>query len=312
MAKHQVIQGVKFLIFILACYFIYKKLILNEDVDLKQCLDSALKLRNAGFIVVLVILMVINWSIEAVKWKYLVSKFQRISFKESFYGILKGVYFSLITPNRIGDGIGKIDVVKSKRKPRAAYSFIVGSISQSLALTIGGVLALWLCSKRLLPDQSMWLILRIGLSALFIFLSITYYVESWRLQAAKLISKITKRESEVQYTSHDLNNVLAMSLFRYVIFSLQFFICLLIFDLKMDWMTAFICIGIMYLLTTWIPSFFMGDLGVRESVALLVFGQFSPFPEKALFASLLLWMINLLVPAIIGMFTFSFKKKKIV
>ena len=71
-----------------------------------------------------------------------------------------------------------------------------------------------------------------------------------------------------------------------------------------------------YLIMTAIPSFALTDLGIRGTVSVFVISQFyqkygsvsDTLPLAVFTASSLLWLINLILPAILGtLFVFSLK-----
>jgi len=57
-----------------------------------------------------------------------------------------------------------------------------------------------------------------------------------------------------------------------------------------------------FLIQTLVPSIALIEIGVRTNVALFVLGLISSNAIGILSASLLLWMINLMLPAIVGAF----------
>ena len=67
----------------------------------------------------------------------------------------------------------------------------------------------------------------------------------------------------------------------------------------MDFLTCLALVGYLYLTITLIPTF-LGKLGVREGAAGLIFCAFSPSVSATTMASLLLWMVNVAIAAIIG------------
>ncbi len=56
-----------------------------------------------------------------------------------------------------------------------------------------------------------------------------------------------------------------------------------------------------YLLTMLVPSLFLGKIGVRESIALLVLSSLGINEVSILVASTLIWLINTLSPALVGL-----------
>ena len=53
-----------------------------------------------------------NWLLEIVKWQLLVRKNEHISFTEAAQGVLSGVALNMITPNQLGDFVGRVMHVK--------------------------------------------------------------------------------------------------------------------------------------------------------------------------------------------------------
>ena len=64
---------------------------------------------------------------------------------------------------------------------------------------------------------------------------------------------------------------------------------------------AFILIAITFFITSVIPTFALTEIVVRSAVAVYIFGILDPAqPLLIASASLLLWIINLAIPALIG------------
>ena len=74
-------------------------------------------LHALGLFSLVCLMMLLNWSLEALKWKELTKAYHKMSFSEAFRSVISGVSTSFITPNRIGDFIGKLSYLpKGKRK----------------------------------------------------------------------------------------------------------------------------------------------------------------------------------------------------
>ena len=79
---------------------------------------------------------------------------------------------------------------------------------------------------------------------------------------------------------------------------------------------GFILIPVIYLIMAIIPSIALADLGIRGSVSLYILGLYFarygngvPTPEVSILAaSTALWLINLILPALLGtLFVFNLK-----
>jgi hypothetical protein len=55
-----------------------------------------------------------------------------------------------------------------------------------------------------------------------------------------------------------------------------------------------------YLITMLVPSLFLGKIGVKEAIALEILGQLDINDFSILFASLIIWFVNTISPALIG------------
>src|SRR5882757_8661421 len=76
------------------------------------------------------LLMPVNWGLEARKWQVLLKSLERISFFTCFKAILSGVAFSINTHNRIGEYGGRMVYVQEGHRWKAVSLTIVGSFSQ--------------------------------------------------------------------------------------------------------------------------------------------------------------------------------------
>ncbi len=60
-------------------------------------------------------------------------------------------------------------------------------------------------------------------------------------------------------------------------------------------------IPVCFLLASSIPTILISEIGVRGSVALFVFGVVSDLDIQIIMASVLLWLINVALPALLGL-----------
>lgn len=98
--------------------------------------------------------------------------------------------------------------------------------------------------------------------------------------------------------------LLLISALRFFVFSLQFLLVLTAFGATFS-LDIFYAIIIVYFFTTLTPSLFMGKLFIRENYALFVLAPFVDNQLIILLASFSVWIINLALPALVGLFYFS-------
>jgi hypothetical protein len=102
------------------------------------------------------------------------------------------------------------------------------------------------------------------------------------------------------YRTKELIIALLFSFSRYIIFLLQFYLLMLFFHSGILFHEAVISIALTYFVSSVIPSFALAEIGVRGSAALFFAGLFVDNGVAILSATVLLWIINLAIPAIVG------------
>jgi len=275
------------------------------------------------FFILLFILMIINWALEAIKWQTLVQPFQKIKFIYSFQSVLAGITIGLLTPKRIGDIGGRCLMLKKGNRQKGMFGFIVNSIIQTGVTTFFGFLALLLFFHYSLhfSDKQYFILL---FSAIFI-LSVTTWIISHLSGFMRLIQKIpfiNFKESNLNFTdqfkTRTILKIFSLGVLRYMVFTIQFLILLRLFGIHLSTLTVFMGVGLTYFLMTFIPLSSIAELGVRGSVAVFIFGMFSPATASILLATFSLWIINLAVPAAIGSIiiyrseNFNFNKRPLI
>ena len=276
---------------------------------------------NWWFIVVAFVLLFFNWGIEGYKWKRLMHREYPISLflavKAAFAGNATGAF----TPNRVGGFIGRVMYLPKDKVLIGTLNTFVGNLAQLIATIffgVFGVLIIHLFSVKMCVGSNQtelvfWVVaLIIGLCSL-VLIHIYFFTGVWMDLFFRL--KWFKRYEEkfkflALHSKSVLLEVLFYSLVRYLIFAFQFYLTLSFFDVDINFMICLALIGYLYLTITLVPTF-LGKLGVREGAAGLIFCSFSPSVSATTMGSLLLWMINVAIAAIIGgILTLFIKKNK--
>ncbi|MDA3882407.1 MAG: lysylphosphatidylglycerol synthase domain-containing protein [Bacteroidales bacterium] len=289
----------KFLVTGLAWWYIYVKLS-SEDFRLQTIPEGSF------FLVCLVLLLVFaNWFIEARKWHLLILVFQKISFFRALKGALIGTTLGFITPNRIGDIGGRSVVLKTDKK-RGMVATSIGSFMQLSATLLFGVLGIILFSVVFSQSKALLLYLCVacvGAMLVFFLSRILYKNHVWQRLLLRIIGKLYYRRllQTVQlYSSKRLFHVFFLGIVRYLVFSFQYILLLFIFIPELSVVQSFVGITLTYLFVTLIPSSILGELGVRGSVSVFVFGFFAAPPVLVFQVSLYMWLINLAFPVFVG------------
>jgi hypothetical protein len=96
--------------------------------------------------------------------------------------------------------------------------------------------------------------------------------------------------------------LLLLSLLRFLVFAFQTILIWQALQIQMEWIDAFGCISLVYLFMAIIPSIAIAELGIRGKVTIAVASLFTTQIIALLAGTLLIWMLNLVLPALIGSF----------
>lgn len=270
--------------------------------------------------------MPVNLALEAIKWKFLISKLEKVSFFNSLKAVLTGISVSMFLPNRVGDYFGRVFILNKADRFQAILATILGSMAQLITTLLFGFVSVIFLFPDYIKLKGINLWVYVGLLILVVIAASTILFAYLEFGAfTDLLRKITGRkykriEKYAQvfswYNWQDLLKVLLISFSRYFIFSFQFFLFLKAFYVGVNYFEAMILIGMVYLLMTIIPTIAFTEIGIRGSVSIYVFETWMQLTGRwtetialgVVTASSMLWLINLVFPALIGLgFVFSLK-----
>ena len=282
-------------------YIIYR----IKQVDFEQVTLAGNK--QIFFLFAAFIFMFINWSIEAKKWQFIVKDVQKISFTEAVKNVFVGIVMGLCTPNRVGEIGGRAVYLKRENKFKGAIAASLGSFAQMTVTVVGGVfgfaILLFLIKSFNFEHIRVLCVFFVFIGIFFLFLFFNIKKVIVLLKRIKLISKFAdKFEFLSDFKSAQLVKIILLSLGRYVVFVFQFYLLLCFFNVQIDFFVAIAGIFTVFLLMNILPNIVIADLGIRGSISIFVLGQFATNVQGILLASVFLWIINILLPAIIGQF----------
>ena len=261
--------------------------------------------RNSLFLLVALLLVPVNWSLEAHKWKFLIRNIERISFIHALESVLIGVSMGFVTPHSLGDYVARIFTLTIPERAKAIGAVFLCRISQFY-------ITLWFGSASLVVY--LFMVLQQSDTTFFVFVLftifnnivfITIFIFHKRILRLLLTYEPTKKlffyfEVIGAYTFKEVNFVLFLSLIRYCVFCFQFMLILSFFDIEIVWWLMLSGVAFVFFVKSIVPTFF--DLGIRELAAVGFLGVFYYDHQIIIFASLTLWLINLVIPSIIGLF----------
>ena len=281
----------------------------NKDVeDIIEYYETVVAdSENISFIFMIIALMFLNWSIEAIKWNLLVNRIEQISFLRALSAIFAGITLGVFTPNRIGEYAGRVLWVKHKNRIIVALITLITSAAQIITTIIIGSISFYFYYIHFIRTADyqwfeIYLIVLIGLiSTLLIVLFINTPALFSLTRKLNLSKKMRKYLSVFnRYNSLELIKVFGLSIVRYAVFSFQLILLLVFFKVSIQPTILFIMIPMIFLVMAIIPSIALAELGIREALALSFLGQVSDNHLGIVSATFFLWLINLAIPAGIG------------
>lgn len=313
--------ALQILIFLLSYGFIYQQVFHRDGFDtVMEIVQQHFNEYSFPYIFILIfIMMLINWGIETLKWQYLVSKVEKISYIRAFQAVLAGISISSFVPNRVGEFFGRAFYLKKADPVEGILVTIIGSMSQLIITILTGSVAFLFFARMLLGDLVIFrgylfislitLVIALDLLILGLFLNVSFLAA---LKERILVNGLVKLKKYFRvfdfYHNRELILVLFLSFTRYLVFSTQFYLLLIMFRVHIPFPEGMMLIAVIYFIMTVIPTIALTELGIRGSVAISIFGiYFSYHNEMAgihsasvFAASSILWIINLGIPALLG------------
>ncbi len=310
MKKNQINRSLNILIKVailcLLFWAIYNKVLVNNKwLETKDAFYANLQQFSYILLLWVILLMIVNWGLEAFKWQTLIRKIEKINFFVAYKAILCGVTLAVFTPNRIGEYGGRVFYLQKANKIEAVAITLIGSFSQLIANLLIGIIGLIIYLKLYQDlDAFMFnsivffltLLASFLLTAYFNISFVTYFFE--RIKFLKKIATYVK--SYYLYSFKELAFIFGLSFIRYLVFTAQYLILLYLFGVPISIFEGFVIINMIFLVQTIIPSIALIEIGIRGNIALEFIGAFSLNTLGILAATFSLWLINLIVPAILG------------
>jgi uncharacterized membrane protein YbhN (UPF0104 family) len=297
------------LIFIILSWSLYKQIaqqpdLANRWLQIKQSL-------HAPALWLACLLVFVNWGIEARKWQILIKPLENFSLLTAFKSVLAGCSITMLTPNRVGEYGGRILYVKEENRLDAIPLTILGSISQlfiTIIMGTAGLLYLKFYNTNtqlftFFPTYTTEVLLAVSICAA-IFLLLIYLRVSLLVNFLSRIPYLKKFVSHIillnTFSRKQLFRILFLSFLRYTVFILQYILLLQAMQVQMSFFTCYWLLTIFYLVMALAPTIGFTELPIRAAASLQILQLFSNNLIGIQAASLGIWIINLVVPAVVG------------
>lgn len=291
-----------YLIGFLAYYFIIKRLLAFEHWN---TFTHGLSFSNTQVYIggVLIILLLANVFCEVKKWQVLIAPFYNVSLYNALLQYLAGTLTAVGSPARVAEPGGRMALLPRQHRLKALVMTSIGGFIQNLIILSFGFFALSLSS---LSDFNFFVFNSNPFHPfLFVSISITAFgviIYLFRNKLKFLLLQINRISYVVILKS------LAWTIARYLIYTTQFYIWLLFFEVDLPLTTFLLYAPIYFLFITIIPSFLGMDLAIRGSASIVLFSNLGISIPLILSSVLGLWFLNVVIPAVIGAWVLYRKK----
>ncbi len=244
-------------------------------------------------LVTTVVLLSMNYSLEAVKWNLLTYSIERVSFLRSLRTILIGQALNMIIPLAFGDFYARYRQFK-ECKSQSLGAIMVNRITLTIPTFIFGTVAVLYWMRLTLEGiELLWCIAISTVGVIILFLTI-------RLVKPLFLQKYASAIMDIKLSL--LFKVQGLALARYIVFTIQYLLVFQALRFELTYIEMFLGVAWVFLIKTIIPAITLfGDLAKRQLSALAFFTLITDRVDLVIATSFLVWLINIVFPSFIGL-----------
>jgi uncharacterized membrane protein YbhN (UPF0104 family) len=276
--------------------------VLLRHLDARHLLEAASR-ANAPLLLAAVLLLLPNLATQYAKWALLLRRVRPdATSREVRNSLLLGFSLGLATPARVGEFGGRAAALHRDDAPQLMGLTAVDKFLTMIVTLVVGIAGTALFAARYPFVDAVALIVAALLAAAVLTAAVLLVLRARAASdSARLLPRLLRGVAEGMRSvdATTLRRALLLSVLFYLTFSAQFLLLLCAFG-PCDLPGTVAGITVVMLVKTVIPPVTLGELGVREGASVLVFGLAGMSTAMAFNASLLLFVINLLLPALLG------------
>lgn len=294
-AKQFLVLAIKLLIVGGAFYFIYVQLTENTKLDWNKFCYLMIEKLTVGSVILVLSLTFLNRFLEILKWQNLAQVIHEISIRESTKQVLGALTAGFFTPNGIGEYAGKALYFEKTKAKKIVFLNLICNGIQMILTTVLGIFGLLYFNTAFNVISTKTVSILFGICLLvfgIVFVSKKISIKGYSIE--RLIHKI----NAIPKSIHQKNIVLGIG--RYLVFSHQYYLLFLIFDVQTPYLLIMSAITSVYFLASSLPTFQFLDFAVKGSIAVYFFHLLEVNEWIVVFISTLMWFLNTVVPVLIG------------
>jgi hypothetical protein len=294
-------------ILVLAFWFIYHRILKNDDNLHKfRVLVSHITYNRVLITMIFVVLlMIVNWTLEALKWWHLTRILSPMSVWKAIESVFCGLTWAVFTPNRLGEYGGRVMFLPIRKRIHGVFAMAVGSFGQNVITNVLGAGAIvWLFYTFIHPQW--WIMLGIAVVAVvFMAIMLTFYFNiKWMVSLLNRVKFLKKfhRFFDImgKYKFNELLSIMWFCLGRFFVFTFQYYLIIHLLIPEIPFLTMTLLMFVFFFIQSAIPSLDVLDIGVRALTAGKLFSYVTDQSIAVVVAISLIYIINLIIPAILG------------
>ncbi len=296
--------------------FTYQFLDLARRMDWAAFAAAVARPGNGYRLLLVLVLMPVNWLLEARKWQLLLAPFAVWPFARIVRATLAGVSLSAATPNRVGEIGGRLLLADRGEFTAVTASSLLGGLCQWVAfLLLAWPALVWTVSE--LPQARgwgpAWLFLPLGpLLVLMVYLGGKPLVR-WALRKAENRFHRTVDTLKTALENVNLRLIVGASAYaclRFSVYCTQLYLLLGFFGLELPFVRGLAGIAAIYLVQAGLPLPPGLNLVTRTELGLLLWAAQPAGAVAVLAAYTALFGVNVLLPSIPGYWLLVRKNEK--
>ncbi len=310
--KLRLLLGVKIAITAGLIWYLTNKF---SDISFSTFLD----IKETLPFIMAVALVPLNFFLQYRKWRLICEhSFAGQSRGDIFRSVLTGISTGLLTPGRLGEYPGRAFPLKGVKLSEVTAGAAIDKLNSLLIILIAGSFSTVIFLHRFykvdtnLTLSLLFLLTGVYLLLLYLMLTPEFWKNFIGVQIArfKLIEKYVMNFHSIGLFNRGVfGKNFGLSVLNYIVFTTQFIMLIFAYHGSTGVVGALMASALVFFTKSLIPGITFGEIGIRESAAVFFFGFFSIGAGAAFNAALMLYTMNVLLPAIPGA-VFIFRSKR--
>ncbi len=251
------------------------------------------------------LLVPLNIAIETSIWKSVLEQ-MGVRYRWQFLlgSVMAGFALGSVTPARIGEFAGRAYYLSAPDRWRGAFSLALSRQPELSILGIAGCIGLFhLLIGLSILSGPFWGVLGFGIVATVFVTAISIkppLIDPLTRRFGKYIPIFPASSLAGTLTDMKLGRTYLLSVLRYCVYTVQFVLLLRAFGIATPLLSLLAITAAIFLIRFLIPPITFMDLGIREGAAVFFFGAAGASTSAAFNASLMLFGLNIALPAVLG------------